>query len=548
MNNGGGKDTFAVQFHGNTLIKQMFSDLKIPLILIVMLSVYATLTVPILPIDETRYVSVAWEMWNNHSFLVPCLNGEPYSQKPPMLFWMIQAGWKLFSVNDFTPRMIPGIFSLLNLLLVYRIGIRLWPDDRKAAVNTALILVSTMIWAVWSFAIMFDMILAFWILLGLLGTLRASAKQRDGWLMLIAGIAGGLLTKGPAALVYLLSVPLFRVWWDIRRNSPVRATWYAAVLGSAAIGFAFALLWAVPAAIQGGETYGNDILWSQTAGRIALSSAHSRPFWWYLPILPLFFFPWILFRASFARLHLKTADEGVRFCATWLGLPLLIFSLVSGKQIHYLIPFIPAGALLMGRNLARVQEADAKISTRVFGGILLLLSLAALWFPSISKSGGDLGPLDAGDTRFIAAGLFACGFLFLLPFRKNRQSVRKVALIIMLLIFSALFQNRQAFLDNYDIKGASVLIKSKMDAGYSVAHVGKYHGQYQFLGRLKTPLTVIENTPEEIDGFAQTHPQALFISYEPEGKDLLPKGAQVCFSHEFRGKNILLWQLAPKQP
>lgn len=48
-----------------------------------------TLFAPYIPVDETRYLSVAWEMRLNHSFVVPLLNGLPYSNKPPLLFWLI---------------------------------------------------------------------------------------------------------------------------------------------------------------------------------------------------------------------------------------------------------------------------------------------------------------------------------------------------------------------------------------------------------------------------------------------------------------------------
>ena len=58
---------------------------------------------PLWPVDETRYASVAWEMWLRGDFLVPHINGEPYSHKPPLLFWLIQAGWALFGVNDWWP-------------------------------------------------------------------------------------------------------------------------------------------------------------------------------------------------------------------------------------------------------------------------------------------------------------------------------------------------------------------------------------------------------------------------------------------------------------
>ena len=56
------------------------------------LPIVATLVYrPVLPIDETRYLSVAWEMWLRGDFLVPHLNGEPYSHKPPLLFWLMNA-------------------------------------------------------------------------------------------------------------------------------------------------------------------------------------------------------------------------------------------------------------------------------------------------------------------------------------------------------------------------------------------------------------------------------------------------------------------------
>ncbi|MDX1698178.1 MAG: hypothetical protein R3308_07810, partial [Thiohalobacterales bacterium] len=45
-------------------------------------------TRPLVPADELRYIAVAWEMWQRGDFLVPYLNGEPYSHKPPLFFWL----------------------------------------------------------------------------------------------------------------------------------------------------------------------------------------------------------------------------------------------------------------------------------------------------------------------------------------------------------------------------------------------------------------------------------------------------------------------------
>jgi 4-amino-4-deoxy-L-arabinose transferase-like glycosyltransferase len=528
-------------------MKQMFSDLKLPLLLVLLMSLCATIALPITPIDETRYVSAAWEMWNGHSFLVPYLNGEPYSHKPPLLFWLMHAGWALFGVNDFTPRLIPGIFSLLSLILVYRISLRLWPQERKTAVCAALILASTAIWDVWSVAIMFDMVLTFWILLGLLGTLRAAEGQRGGWWMLTAGIAGGLLTKGPAVFVYLLSIPLFRAWWDTRRKTPVRAKWYLAVLGTAILGFAIALLWAVPAALQGGEAYRHAILVGQTVDRVTSSFAHRRPFWWYLPIVPLFFFPWILFRPSFSKLQLKNANTGTRFCLAWMGLPLLIFSMISGKQVHYLIPFIPAGVLLIGRNIARAEGLSGKTSVKILGGLFLLLGFVALAVPFFDL-GGDVGRLEHGDTLFAATGLLVAGLFLLLPFRSTSHTFKRVAIGMTLVLLFALVEAKKSFMDDYDMKETAVFIKGKMDEGLSVANIGKYHGQYQFLGRLNKPITALDSGTNTISDFAASHPGALFISYQHEYENTLPEGSKICFSHEYRGKSVIFWQVANRIP
>jgi len=528
-------------------MKQMFADLKLPLFLVALMGLCAVLALPIMPVDETRYLSAAWEMWNGHSFIVPLLNGAPYSHKPPLLFWLIHASWALFGVNAITPRLIPGFFSMLSLMLVYRISLHLWPQERKTAAYAALILATSAIWDVWSVAIMFDMVLTFWILLGLLGTLRAAEQQRGGWFLLAAGVGGGLLAKGPAVLVYLLSIPLCRIWWDIRKTTPVRAKWYLGVLGAVALGFAIALLWVIPAVMTGGETYRHEILWGQTVDRMASSFAHRRPLWWYLPIVPLFFFPWILFRPSFSKIQLKTADSGTRFCMIWIGLPLLIFSMISGKQVHYLVPFIPAGALWIGRNIARAAEPAGRFSAKAIGVLFLLPGLAALIFP-FTKIGAAWIDREAVSTWVISIGLLSAGLPLLLPFRSTAGTARKLSLSMVLILVFALFEANKCFLHGYDMREVAVFIKREMDTGHGVAHLGKYHGQFHFLGRLNQPITVLQGDKASIYDFAARNPGTLFISYKKEANDL-PKRADIRLTRRYRGKtSIVLWRLPPEQP
>ena len=89
---------------------------------------------PLMPVDETRYLSVAWEMWIHGNWLVPHLNGAPYAHKPPMLFWLINVSWAVFGVNEFSARMIAPIFGALNLVMVFVLAGKLWPEKTDARV------------------------------------------------------------------------------------------------------------------------------------------------------------------------------------------------------------------------------------------------------------------------------------------------------------------------------------------------------------------------------------------------------------------------------
>jgi len=77
---------------------------------------------PLFPVDETRYAAVAWEMWLRNDFLVPYLNGEVYSHKPPLLFWLMQLSWRFFGVNDWSLRLISPLFFPGNIMFIRRSG------------------------------------------------------------------------------------------------------------------------------------------------------------------------------------------------------------------------------------------------------------------------------------------------------------------------------------------------------------------------------------------------------------------------------------------
>ena len=130
-----------------------------------------------IPIDETRYLSVAWEMWLRNDFLVPYLNGHAYSHKPPLLFWMFHLGWAVFGVNDWWPKLIGPICALINLLLIRQLAKKLWPNLPEIALLAPWVLISTLLWTLFAPAAMFDILLCCFVLLAMLGILEISRNH-----------------------------------------------------------------------------------------------------------------------------------------------------------------------------------------------------------------------------------------------------------------------------------------------------------------------------------------------------------------------------------
>jgi len=139
-----------------------------------------------IPPDETRYLSVAWDMWLHHDFLVPHLNHLPYSHKPPLLFWLINLGWFVFGINDWWPRLIPFLFSLGSIFLVKKIADKLWPKNNQVGYIASLLLLANSVWAVYSSALMFDMMLTFFTCLGILGIVISLKEKKTKWIYLFS--------------------------------------------------------------------------------------------------------------------------------------------------------------------------------------------------------------------------------------------------------------------------------------------------------------------------------------------------------------------------
>jgi len=470
----------------------------------------------LIPVDETRYTSVAWEMWLRGDWLVPYLNGATYSHKPPLLFWIFMLGWKLFGVNEWWPRLVPMLFSLGSLYLVHVLARRLWPR-RDVHLYAPLILLGFTTWSFFSTAVMFDMMLSFFVLLAVVALQRALTDGGPRWWLLV-GLAWGLgmLAKGPVVFVHTLPLLVLARWWQRSGDRPETGPLVKGLSIALLLAIAIILAWVVPAVISGGEEYGRSLLLGQNIQRALKAPNDALAWWFYLPVLPFLLFPW-LYWGSVWKAALKRSgegwlsDAGIRFCVAWAVSVLVIFSLISGKKVHYLLPELPAMALLIGALLERSRFTTGRAGV-VPLNLFYLLTAAGIAYIGLFYTGdrGSYWLVDVSALAWLPFLLLALAGLWIVRPRRLEQT-RLIALQSLLFLVLLHVTIVMPAMRGFDLKAIALQIRSLQQRGVTVAHLGKYQDEFHFPGRLEEPLVVL--TEPALRVWLVNHPDAYVVSY-----------------------------------
>ena len=507
-----------------------------------LLAVVAACCWPPTAIDETRYLTVAWEMQARGAWLVPQLNGEWYPQKPPLLFWLFNAGWYLFGPSAAWARLVPLLASLSTMVIIASLARRLWPHAEGVGRVAALLTGGTLVWAFYSAAIMFDMLLAAFVAGGALALYRAAEGGRacgTAWGAFGIAVGLGALTKGPVVLLHLLPLALSGPLWSRElRAAPGR--WYRSLTLALMLGIALALAWALPAAATAGDGFGVEIFWKQMAGRAVHSFAHQHPWWWYLPLLPLLLLPWIAWPDWWRQLRgaLGMSEPGLRFCLCWL-LAFIPFCFVSAKQPQYLLPLLPACALLVARNVATSDRMS-------YTGGRWVAVLPFVLIGSVLAA-GNIGPegWHGGWLRDVhpgwGIGVLAVALWAALPDRLTLKSaivrIHVASVVSIALTVTALLGSQAG--RSYDTRGAGAEVARLQNGGIVIAYLGEYAGQLGFTGRLRQALPEIRDL-EGLRALATREPAArmLLASYR---NPLIDAGAVPESVFAYRNKYWSIW-------
>jgi dolichol-phosphate mannosyltransferase len=344
--------------HNTVLTPRLLVSLSPCLLLIAAAALlcYVRLGSPLLEPQESRYAEIPRQMLSSGNWLVPVLHGQPYCDKPPLLYWLVMGLYSVFGVHDWVARLVPSTATFLCVLIAYSWGKRLL-GVRVGLAGAGILCLSARFLYLGRMLTM-DSLLAFWIVAALaaahLAISTGEGRLHRGWWLLSALACGlGLLAKGPVALA-LIAVPVLACQaLDRRHARPRLSAWlaYLSLAGLVAGPWYAAMEWRQPGFL-------GYFLWTHNAERFLTPFDHAEPGWFYLPGLLLGMLPWTLLLPGLmvfvARRSARTARRRPGALGFFLVASVwcLIFFSASGcKRPVYILPVMPPLALALGHFL-----------------------------------------------------------------------------------------------------------------------------------------------------------------------------------------------------
>ncbi|HEU4933721.1 MAG TPA: glycosyltransferase family 39 protein [Pyrinomonadaceae bacterium] len=351
--------------HPSTLAKRVY---LLIFALIIVFYFYGLGKLPLLGPDEPRYAQVAREMFLNRDLITPTLGGHTWFEKPALLYWMIVAAFKVFGVSEWSARLGPAICGLLTIVAVWCVGREVdRSDDSRGFGFWSLLTITTCLGLiVFSRAVSFDVVITMtttWSLAFFLLHELPSTKNKS---LLLAGfyvfVGLSLLAKGLVGIVIPFGV--VGLYYLFRRAWPQSAVWLSLIWGLP-LALLVSATWYGPVIARHGWTFIDEFFVQHHFARFVSNKYHHpQPFYFYPAIILMLALPWtvhlIIALVKARKWQWRGGDSLsiVRvFSLAWLLLPIVFFSFSGSKLPGYILPVVPAAALLVADRLTVVQKA-----------------------------------------------------------------------------------------------------------------------------------------------------------------------------------------------
>lgn len=351
------------------------------LVLVVLpaLLIYPVLGFHLFEPDEGRYAEIPREMLARGDWLVPHLQGRPYLDKPPLLYWLVMLSYSTFGVEAWAARLVPALAVHGLILATYAFGCRAFGERRGLRAALLLSVMPSMVGV--GRVLTLDGLLTLWVTLGLFAGYRVATPGRSTlWVLAWTCACGlGVLTKGPIAILLAVGPLVAWRWCHPQRTVAMSARlWLAFAAGVIAIN----LPWYVAVCVRQPEFF-TYFFWQHNLQRFFAPFDHVEPFWYFAPILLAGLFPAVLALPTMCRAmtraeHAPRRSPELAF-VLMAGLGCVGFFSLSGSKLPtYILPAFPPLALAVA---VLIEQGEALFTRRQWTvGLSWLAALAAiLW-------------------------------------------------------------------------------------------------------------------------------------------------------------------------
>ncbi|MCS0809541.1 glycosyltransferase family 39 protein [Massilia agilis] len=384
--------------------------------------------------NEGLYAEIAREMLETGNYVVPHLNGVPYIEKPPLLYWLCALSMKLLGPTPAAARLVSA-----GSMLALSVGLFQFArmhGNARAGVFASVGAASALPVALVAHVVLFDPLLTALLggcLLCYLHSYLVHSRKALRWAAFLLALA--VLDKGGVALALAGgTVALFLLL--VRDRQGWRRLFDPAAI---AVLLLVAGVWHLAAALmQPGFAWfyfiNEHVL--RFLGQRQPDDYHHGPLWFYLPRLLLMLAPWtpfLLLLAPARGASPGTSGTIVRFCQAATLFPLLFFSLSAAKADYYLMVALPGLALWLGIELAQRLAAPDRLVAACWGVSLGLAALALFAAPGAFSGSVPLPVLAMLGAAALGLAIFGRS-LFL---RQRTTRARELALLAVALLSAA---------------------------------------------------------------------------------------------------------------
>lgn len=430
-------------------------SLLLPVFLAAIVYLVSTTGRGVIDYDEGYYAQAAQRMAERDDWVTPYANGVRFLEKPPLLYWVTAASFKIFGFNEFALRL-PTALAVIAIVWVVMLTARRAADEQAALIagmstafsaGTYLFTRETLhdVWLVLFLAVAMHAFLEWY--LDPLRSLRPA-------LLFYAAAAGAVLCKGMIGIAF--PVGIVAIFFLLSRERPGWRTLHLLPGSLLFLALTVPWHWLAAARNQGFLEFffvGEQFL--RFFGKREPPVVWSLPLFTFWALVLVWFFPWTAFLpAAFAtgrKSDEKYRHTLVKLAAVWAGVVLVFFS-ISDRLEHYAFPALPALSLMVAGTLNKSGESKSILWAFRGLAILGILAIAAgtgvgIWLAAGHgfQSGADGPAHRLAETDFsilaemppvilsnlllpaaVTAIVLAIGFMAALWFETHRRRIQAV--------------------------------------------------------------------------------------------------------------------------